>query len=236
MGHATQHGWISSLRSRRLPVAAVLLLGLLSVGCATTRQPREAPEQSGFLGDYSMLQEGEGDQARLVYVAPDADFDRYDAVLLDSVTFWRNEQTETLSDEERKALTDYLFVAVHGELSKDYRMVTEPGAGVMRIRLAITEAKGARVVADTITSVVPQLRLLSTLGGMAADVRAFVGAAAVEMEITDSLSGRRLAAAVDERWGTKAVRGGILEWSDAKEAFDYWAERLRTRLAEERAG
>jgi hypothetical protein len=68
---------------------------------------------------------------------------------------------------------------------------------------------------------------------MAVDKRLLVGAAAVELEITDSLSGRRLAAAVDERWGTKAMRGGILEWSDAKEAFDYWAKRLRKRLAEE---
>ena len=106
----------------------------------------------------------------------------------------------------------------------------------MRIRLAITEAKGARVVADTVTSVVPQLRLLTTLGGMAADTRLLVGAAAVELEITDSVSNRRLVAAVDERWGTKALRGGILEWSDVKEAFDYWAELLRERLAERRAG
>jgi len=113
-------------------------------------------------------------------------------------------------------------------------MAQEPGPRTLRIRLAITEAKGARVVADTVTSVVPQLRMLSTLGGMATDTRMFVGAAGVEMEITDSLTARRLAAAVDERWGTKALRGGILKWSDVKEAFDHWADQLRTRLAEQR--
>lgn len=211
-------------------------VALLAAGCATTRQPRQAPEESGFLGDYSMLEPGKGDQAGLIYIAPDADFGRYDAVLLDSVTVWRSDETVKLTAKERQALTDYLFEAVHRELSKDYRMVTEPAPDAMRIRLALTEAKGARVVADTVTSIVPQLRLITTLGGMAADVRALVGSAAVELEITDSLSGRRLAAAVDERWGTKAIRGGILKWSDAKEAFDYWAERLRKRLAEERAG
>jgi hypothetical protein len=36
-----------------------------------------------------------------------------------------------------------------------------------------------------------------------------------------------------ERWGTKAIRGGILKWSDAKEAFDHWAQQMRQRLAEE---
>lgn len=223
-------------RARRLGrlVIAFLLLATIVAGCATTRQPRGAPETSGFLGDYSMLEPGTGDQAGLVYIAPDADFARYDKVLLDSVTLWQNEDAKSLSAEERQALTDYLYEAVHRELSKDYTMVTKPGPGAIRIRLALTEEKGAKVVADTVTSVVPQLRLLATLGGMATDVRLTVGAASVEMEITDSLSGRRLAAAVDERWGTKALRGGILKWSDAKEAFDYWADRLRKRLAEER--
>lgn len=217
-----------------IPVALGALVAFTSIGCATTRQPRQAPKEQGFLGDYSMLQPGKGKQAGLVYIAPDADFGSYDAVLFESVTIWRSSDTESLSPEERQELTDYLYAAVHRELAKDYRMVDKPGPGTLRIRIALTEAKGAHVVADTVTSVVPQLRAVATLGGMATDVRLLVGAAAVELDVTDSLSGRRLAAAVDERWGTKAIRGGILEWSDAKEAFDYWAQQLRQRLAEER--
>jgi hypothetical protein len=206
---------------------------LTVVGCATTRQPRETPKEHGFLGDYSMLQKGKGEQAGLIYIASDADFASYDAVLFESVTVWRSTDTETLTAQERQELTDYLYAAVHRELSQDYRMVEKPEPKAMRIRVALSDAKGAHVVADTVTSVVPQLRAIATIGGMAVDKRLLVGAAAVELEITDSLSGRRLAAAVDERWGTKAMRGGILEWSDAKEAFDYWAKRLRKRLAEE---
>lgn len=217
----------------RVALFLCVLAILASIGCGTTRQPRQAPTEQGFLGDYSMLKPGTGDQAGLIYIAPDAEFGSYDAVLLESVTIWHTSDTEKLSAEERQTLTDYLYAAVHRELAKDYRMVSEPGPKTMRIRIAITEAKGARVVADTITSIVPQLRTLATLGGLATDTRALVGAAAVEAEITDSLSGRRLVAAVDERWGTKAIRGGILEWSDVKEAFDYWADHLRRRLAEE---
>ena len=226
----------SITRPQRVRLAVILgaLLAITSVGCQTTRQPRGTPEEHGFLRDYSMLRPGEGDEAALVYIAPNANFARYDAVILDSVTVWQSSDTANLSKEEAQALTDYLYEAVHRELAKDYRMVTEPAPGALRVRIAITEAKGARVVADTITSVIPQLRVITTLGGMAANTRALVGEAAVEMEITDSVSGRRLAAAVDERWGTKAIRGGILEWSDAKEAFDYWANKLRERLAKER--
>jgi hypothetical protein len=76
---------------------------------------------------------------------------------------------------------------------------------------------------------------VATLGGLATGTAVLVGKAGVEAELTDSLSGRRLAAAVDERWGTKAIRGGIGKWSDADEAFVFWAKRLRERLAERRA-
>src|SRR5688572_8380943 len=113
-----------------------LLLALAAIGCGTTRQPRGVPDESGFLGDYSMLKPGEGDQAGLVYIAPDADWDRYNAVFLDSVTLWQNDNTKKLSDQEAQALSDYLYEAVHRELSQDYKMVNKPGPNVMRIRLA----------------------------------------------------------------------------------------------------
>ncbi len=218
---------------RTLVVATAI--SLVVAGCATTRQPRQDPVLSGFLGDYTELQPGEGDQAALVYVS-DADWASYDAVLIDSVTMWRTSQTETLSEEERQALTDYAFLAVHDALMDDYRIVSEPGPGVIRLRLAITQATGAKVVVNTVTSVVPPLRLVTTLGGLAADKAVFVGQASVEAELIDTMTGRQLAAAVDERWGTKAVRGGILEWSDVKNALDFWAERMRARLKELRDG
>lgn len=210
------------------------LAALVATACATTRQPDKTPEKSGFLGDYSMLQPGTGEEAGLVYIAPDAELGSYDAVLIEPVTLWRSSETEHLTAEERQALSDYMYERVRQELAKDYRIASEPGPGVMTVRIALTEAKGARVLSDTVTSVVPTFRLLAGLGGMATEKRVLVGAAAVEVEIRDSQSGRRLAAAVDERWGTRAVRGGIHKWSDVEEAFDYWAARLRTRLAEER--
>ena len=84
---------------------------------------------------------------------------------------------------------------------------------------------------NTVTSVVPQLRLATTIVGMAAGTSVLVGKVGVEGELTDSLTGVRLGAFVDERQGTKALRGGIKKWSDLERAFDFWAERLRNRLA-----
>jgi hypothetical protein len=40
---------------------------------------------------------------------------------------------------------------------------------------------------------------------------------------------------VDRRAGAKTVMGSWSTWDDVEKAYDYWAERVRTRLAEERS-
>jgi hypothetical protein len=225
------------MRSVRLVTPVTIGLSaitLLVVGCSTTRQARSV-KTHGFLGDYSQLVEGKGDQAQLVYIDKSASFSKYDAVMIDSVTLWQSKATSKISANDRQRLTDALYKAIHDQLSADFRLVDRPGPGVLRVRAAITEAVGAVVVANTVTSVVPQARVLTTIGGLAADSAMMAGSAAVEAEVTDSLSGRRLLAAVDKRLGTKTLRGAFGNWTNVDQAFEYWAERLRTRLAELRA-
>ena len=75
-------------------VLAPLALLWLS-GCAATQEAKSV-EKSGFLGDYSMLKEGqrstfkEGseDQALSVYKNPAVDWKKYKKVQLDPVTVW----------------------------------------------------------------------------------------------------------------------------------------------------
>ena len=60
-----------------------------------------------------------------------------------------------------------------------------------------------------------------------------VGLIQIEAELLDSQSGERLAAGIDRRAGTKAWRTKFSgRWVDVREAFDWWAHRLQTRLAE----
>jgi hypothetical protein len=219
--------------SGRFFLIGLIGLSLALTACATTRQ-RRSIEPSGFLGNYSDLRKEDG-QALLIYINPATDFSQYRALIIDSVTGWRSDKTANLSAKERQALTDYLYLALQKQLGEDYEIVNSSGVGVMRLRAAITEAEGAKVMANTVTTVVPQLRVLTTLGGLAADPAVLVAEAGLEVEITDSLTGERLAAAADRRAGTKTLRGGISEWSHVEEALDFWVERLRKRLAKLRA-
>jgi len=222
-------------------VASSLACGVLALafaaGCAGSRQPRGGTEESGFLRDYSQLQPGGDDRAKLVYFAPDANLGGYDAVIVDSVTLWPGAEAnlEKLSREDQQALADGMYTSLVKALGQDYRIVTSPGPNVMRLRAALTEAEASNVPLDVIATVIPQVNLLTRIGGVAANTSLTVGMARAEMELTDSLSGRRLAAAVDERVGGRRLRGVTDKWSDVQAAFDAWAEQLRKRLAEERA-
>jgi hypothetical protein len=205
---------------------------MLMAGCPATYQARKV-EPSGFLtGKFEKGKEG---QALLVYIDESADWKKYTKIQMDPVTIWANQATHGLDPDEAQVLVDYLDSSVRHALQSDYAFVDRPGPDVMRLRVAITEAKGSRVVLDTLSTVVPQMRALSGVKRVATGTAAFVGEAGVEAELLDSMNNRRLAAAIDRRVGQKRLRGSLDKWDDVREAFDFWAERLKTRLAELRA-
>lgn len=216
----------------RIGIAGLLALALCATACATTRELRGEPEKSGFLGDYSQLAPGGDEQARLVYISPSARWVRYNQIMIDSVTIWKDSETSKLSEEDAQHLADYFYSQLHEQLQQDYIIAESAGPGVLRLRVAITEARGAKVASNAVTTILPPLRLLSQLGGLATDTAYFVGRATVEAEITDSMTDTRLAAVVDERVGGKTIRGGLKKWSQVDRAFEFWAKRLSERLLE----
>jgi hypothetical protein len=209
------------------------LLVLVIAACAASRQPRGEVAQSGFLRDYSQLEPGKDGQAKLVYINPRASWSRYTALQLESVTLWpgENGKLASLSREDQQMLADRLYQAVHDAVSKEIRVVTAPGPGVMTLRVALTEATSTNVVLNTVATVVPQVRAATTLLGLAADTSLTVGSATIEGDVGDSLTQERLAAFVDERIGQRSLQG-LGTWSQVQAAFDHWGKQLADRLAE----
>jgi len=208
-------------------IAGVLVVCLaLAIGCSPLRQRRAPVEESGFLGDYSQLKKNDKYPAYLVYINPNANWSKYNAIEIDSVTLWGT--SEKLSEKDRHMLAGMMYNALHDTLSKHFKIVQAPGPNVLRLRAALTEEKGANVPLNVVTTVIPQLRAVTTLGGMAADTAALVGEASGEIEMTDSVTGRRLAAGVDRETGTKALlRSNKFEkWADVHAACEYWAGRI----------
>ena len=221
--------------SHVLALAVFCSLPALS-GCQRTKQARGV-QPSGFLGDYSKLKPGEKGEALLVYADPEAKFSGYDKVLIEPVTIWGNEESgiNDVSEEDLKKLAAALAYELKSALAEDYEVVSEAGPGVMVIRVAITEAKGSKVVLDTVSTIIPLSRAISEGKGLATGTASFVGRAGAEAEILDSLTKRQLLAAVDRRAGGKVLRGTFSKWDDVQQAYKYWAERLKTKLRELRA-
>jgi hypothetical protein len=218
-----------SPRARRILILAVLLV--VVAGCAATQQSQSV-EPSGFLADYSQLREGRGEQALLVYIDSQANFASYDRVIVDPITIWTRPGAEIadVPRDELQHLADYLHSALRKQLELDFTLVERPQPGALRIRMAITEARKSNVALDLASTVLPPARLLSELKNLSTGTQAFVGRVAIEVEILDAVSGERLIAAVDERAGSKRLRGSTSAWSDVYSAFDYWADVLRARL------
>ena len=119
----------------------VVIVVFFLQGCAATQQRRDVVK-TGFLSDYSMLTEGKGDhEALLRYINPDADWRSYDKMILDSVTVWKDKETQDVSPEDLQMLTDFAYTHLQEALGQDYTIVTQPGPGVMRAAFAITEAE-----------------------------------------------------------------------------------------------
>ncbi len=224
------------MRAARLAAPVTLLLcGWLCACASSTTVQTERAEPSGFLGDYSALEPGDEGEATLLYIDPAADFAGFHSVVIDPVTIWRGPGTEKVPEAALESLAHYLENGLRTQIAKSFKVAPRPGPGTMRIRAAITEARGANVPLNVASTVLPPARLLSEVKNLATGTQAFVGRAAIEVEILDGLTHRRLIAAVDERAGTRTLRGAGGTWGDVKEAFDAWANLIASRLAVFRA-
>jgi hypothetical protein len=135
------------------------------LACATAQPVRD----TSFLKDESQLQPGRGNQARLVYIDPEADFSRYNKAIVDRVTLWFRDENAGggIAPAEQQHLAGYFTAALRHELQLEFHPVDKAEPGALRVRAAITR--------------------LSKSG------------ASVAIEVLDAVSGSRLAAVKDAR-------------------------------------
>jgi len=119
-------------------------------------------------------------------------------------------------------LVNYFSLQLKQQLSQKFEIVTQPGPGVMKLDVALTDAEAASPVLRSISMIVPQAHMLANLKYLATDSFPFVGAAQAEAKFTDSVSGQILAMAVDKRIGGGSPTTGFQwEWGDAENAINH---------------
>jgi len=210
-----------------------LLAGaLLLTGCAAGGMTDV--KKTGFLTDYGQLKPGGDDRAALVYIKPGIDYKAYDKLMFERIVVLLSDSAEyrAVDPATLKEMTDYYQNALFNAFKDGYQIVDQPGPGVLRVRIAITQLTPSNPTANTLSTIIPVGIVVSGATKAVSGDNLGTGEAATEMEVLDSVSGERLAAAVDRRQGGKGVFRG--KWEDTKEAFDFWAKRFRQRLDEMR--
>jgi len=211
--------------------------------CKTTRQvtKKHYNQPSGFLGDYSQMQKGAKGQANLVYFNPEADWSKYKKIWIQPVELWKSDDPKSpinrISPENRKKLIDLLHTALYNTLSAQYTMVEQGGPDVFIVHAAITEFRRSTPVAGEVSAIYLPLKVVSlgkqTLQGTAIGV----GSVTIEAEFLDGETNERLAAVLDARSGTSAIRSKFSStFGDIDKSFRWWAEHLKARIEEEKQG
>jgi hypothetical protein len=222
--------------------SAVLLSGMIG-GCAKTVSDQsavakqveggEAPAAQGFFGkDLPLLQPGTKDQAALVYINPNAQWNQYTKIMLEPVEFWDAPDSK-LSPTDQHMLTAYFYNQIKTDLQKNFTLIDQGGPGVIDLQVALVNASAAIPVLRSVSVVIPQLRVINAAQSLATGSYAFVGSAEAQMKATDSSTGELLAAAIDKQKGGLAIATAAQwQWGDAENAMNYWAEKMSSRLLE----
>ena len=216
----------------------VILTAMLLGACATTKEG-EVLGHTGFLRAPQLLAAGKPGQAQQVYIKPDVDWASYDKVLLDPVTLWRGKESQLkgVTPADAQKMADYFFSLIHEALAKDYQMVTSPEPHTLRVTVAIIKLKEADVAMETMSTVIPQARLLTSLANAGSKSPAFVGQASIQANIVDAETNVLLAEGADARVGGYTLSSVSLNsWTDVENIMKFWVTRTTYNLCNARKG
>ena len=203
---------------------------------------KEQHTYSGFLEHYPKFEVNEETGAEIWFKSNEKGvyvLKPYHKILLSPIEIWLNDDTtyKGINPDELKAITDYFATAIKKQLGSQYPIATEPGPGVLHLRIAITNVNRKKPkrkwygYIPVVLVVEGGKKIAQSAAGESVDLIE----ATVEMEALDSLTEERLVAAIDTHKSEKAKsKKGDISWVPMQEILDYWAGRIRYRLDESR--
>lgn len=211
----------------------------------------------GFLTDYSRLRAMPGGSGVLCWRDAGVNWQQYEKVMFERMQVYLKPgpmQMQAVDPSDLKMLLDYF----HGDLVKavqpQMQVVTAPGPGVLRVRIALTDLVPTNQLASLAGTAVPY-GFVAEIGSGAATGRPagstpYLGQTGMEAQFRDGATGRVIAECADTEIGLKyaadlnagaagaaeAWIGGYVDsftqWTYAKNAFDKWSTDFARRLAE----
>lgn len=148
----------------------------------------------------------------------------YDSVVIDQVIVVAEE--DSLSQEDIDELTGYLVNQITHKISPYKPVVVQPSDHSLRLSIALSNVETPNPILAVTSSVLPFGLAISTISKVATGEHTNVGSASIELLVSDATSGKPLFAAIDRQAGNKDISTMIDSLDDAKDAIDYWVDRL----------
>lgn len=213
-------------------VLATITLALAPVAWSARKDRAARIRFSGFLDNYDQLKRVD-DFSDFVwgYVKRPLVLREYPKAMIDPILVYFHEGARGVGIDPAKlaALTSYFHQSIAEELSKlrEVQTVDEPGPGVMRVRIAITDVNVARGAANV--GIKAAAAATAGVGFLVPAVD--VGGATMECEVLDSQTGERLVAVIDTDRGRRLFNfRNMKTMGDAKAAMREWARDFRRNL------
>lgn len=225
-----------SMKSRCVVIGASLLLAGYGMADAGEQQ------HSGFISDYSGMEETKDalGEPVLRMVSPNFTSANYHALIIEPVQLYPEPQpSERVSQATLDDLVQYINSELKRQLAQSIQVTDTAGAGVARLRIAITgvgaEAEGLKPY-----QFVP-VALVLTTASRATSGTPHDATLNIEGEVTDSVNGGRLMVTVREGTGERLRKaaGGekVVTLDTVKPLIDHWIdmsiqetkEHLKTR-------
>ena len=213
----------------------------------------------GFLTNYARLQPMPDGGGMLCWRQPGVNWKLYDKVMFEriQVAFKAGSQN-TVDPTDLKMLVDYFHADLVKALQGQVQIVTAPGPGVLRVRIALTNLAPTNTIASLAGTAAPY-GFVAEIGSGAATGRPvgstpYLGQTGMEAQFRDGATGNVVGECADTEIGLKYAAdinagatgaaeswvSGYLDsfsqWTYAKNAFDKWTADFARRFAQLRAG
>lgn len=214
-------------KKRFLTLLAVMISGLLMFGCASYNE--DQGQYSGYLEDYSQMEKTKDTMGEEVlrFVSPQLNKQNYQKVLIEPVQYFPEPNpTDNVSAQTLNEIKNYIDQEFKKKVNEKVPVVEQPGPGVVRMRVGLTAVEAEKENLKSYQFI--PVALVVTAGHTVVQGRPEKAVLYLEAEMSDSVSGKRLAVAVRSgtgEWLNKAKQSGRTVTLDAvKPLLDLWAK------------
>jgi hypothetical protein len=212
-----------------------LIIVAATAGTALLFMSAQADEliSSGFMSDYTQLEEVTDGSADYRYLAKGAEdkMAQYNAVMIDEPEIFiaNDSPYRGVKPKQLSALADALRAAIAGALSEDLYVVDTPGENVLFLSVAASNLKLKKKKKSLLGYTPAGLVGGAVMGAATSDIakKASLQDVVIEIEAFDSVTNERIVAVIDSRGNAK---DDPTSWADLELMFARYGRVMQCRF------